>query len=31
MTNQELEEGLARAVAQAAPRDLEGILSRCQE
>ena len=31
MTDQELEARLAQAVAQAAPNDLEGVLSRCQE
>ena len=31
MTDQELERRLARAVEHAAPEDLEGLLSRCQE
>ena len=31
MTDQELERRLARAVEHAAPEDLEGVLSRCQE
>ena len=31
MTDQKLETRLARELAQAAPNDLEGVLSRCQE